>query len=467
MALWVNIPIVSPSTGRRAALYTAGLCCLILATIMNERLRALASVLYLRLPDYAKKPVVEQARLRAQLTSALNTAVQPLPSQQRLVLEASDGLLAIVLDSPAAALHIAEQCLAAGRDYGLCVGANHGPVAVANDAEGHAGMVGDGIAAAASTAGFAAPGQLLMTSSFREALEPDAPDRSRQLRAAGVYADSSLRSHELFEPGPVSGSQGWRYLLPSLIGAFVLLGLGYLLRGQLPSLGLLSPPAIVELQVQPAADIYLDGQLIGSTPPLSELKLSAGPHQLELRHGEALPFQTVLDLQAGQRSTLQHRFAPPAIVSFAVNAGAEVFVNGESRGALPALEQLELRAGQYRFELRHPDFPPHVAEVSLEPGQNFVLRHVFAPPAVLSFKVKPAGATVYVDGEVKGNLAEIKQLELPAGRYIIELRHPNYPAAHWTLNLKGGQQAVVKHDFDAVAPAGFMSKFKKALGLSK
>ncbi|MDH4191675.1 MAG: hypothetical protein OEW21_15915, partial [Betaproteobacteria bacterium] len=50
-----------------------------------------ASVVYLRVPEFTRRPVAEQARLRAQLDAVLAVVTTELAPEERVLLEAADG----------------------------------------------------------------------------------------------------------------------------------------------------------------------------------------------------------------------------------------------------------------------------------------------------------------------------------------------------------------------------------------
>src|SRR5262245_53276417 len=115
-----------------------------------------ASVVFLRIQDFARRPASEQARLRAQLDAVVAITVAELPAERRVVLDASDGAAVIVMHDPRGALRLAERALtAATAGLPLCAGLNHGTLKTAGK-KGNEGMTGDGIAVAASIAQFTA-----------------------------------------------------------------------------------------------------------------------------------------------------------------------------------------------------------------------------------------------------------------------------------------------------------------------
>jgi hypothetical protein len=158
----------------------------------------LASVVFLKIQEFDRRPASEQARLRAQLEAVVAVTTAELPPSSRVVLDASDGVAVVVLRDPTGALRLAERALtAAVAGLPLSAGINHGAVRVLGSGKGEA-MVGDGIAVAASVAAFAPGAHLRVSRSFRDALADAEPGIESSLIPKGASTDASLRSHELF-----------------------------------------------------------------------------------------------------------------------------------------------------------------------------------------------------------------------------------------------------------------------------
>jgi serine/threonine-protein kinase len=66
----------------------------------------------------------------------------------------------------------------------------------------------------------------------------------------------------------------------------------------------------VQLAISPWGLVEVDGVAAGAAPPLSQLTLSEGAHQVTVRNDEFPPFTTTLQVQADKPVTLRHRFAP-------------------------------------------------------------------------------------------------------------------------------------------------------------
>jgi hypothetical protein len=191
----------------------------------------LASVVFLKIQEFARRPVQEQARLRAQLEAVVAVSSAELALASRIVLDAADGAAIVVLGDPRGALHLAGRALAAtAAGLPLCIGVNHGAVQMAS-ARDDDGMIGDGIAVAASVAEFASPARLLMTRSFRDAMADAAPGLESGLFPAGVFTDAGLRTHELFSPdGRVAERRRTRFFALAVAAVIGLVGAGVAAR---------------------------------------------------------------------------------------------------------------------------------------------------------------------------------------------------------------------------------------------
>ena len=200
-----------------------------------------ASVVFLRIQDFARRPASEQARLRAQLEAVVAVTAAELAPERRLVLDASDGAAIVVLRDPRGALRLAERALeAATAGLPLCAGLNHGTLKTAGK-KGNEGMAGDGVAVAASIAQFTAPGRLFASRAFRDALADAEPGLEATLVSAGTFNDPGLRTHELYKADAHAvRRRSRRYALMGVLIAVALIGGGVFerisTRGDVPAI---------------------------------------------------------------------------------------------------------------------------------------------------------------------------------------------------------------------------------------
>jgi class 3 adenylate cyclase len=184
-----------------------------------------ATVVFLRIPEFSRRPATEQARLRAQLESALAVAIADMSQASRIVLDAADGMVLAVLGDPRAALRVTQRTLAASA-AGLPLGAGitHGAVRPAGE---NGGLLGDGIAVAAGISALAGPSKVLLTKEFRDALADAAPGAEAALVRAGTHTDASLRAHQLYHgDGRAARARGRRYAIAGVLLAAGLIGAG-------------------------------------------------------------------------------------------------------------------------------------------------------------------------------------------------------------------------------------------------
>ncbi|HKW39498.1 MAG TPA: hypothetical protein VJO54_16990 [Burkholderiales bacterium] len=185
---------------------------------------SLASVVFLKIHEFARRPAQEQARLRAQLEAVIAVTTADLAPAGWIALDAADGVAIAVLADPVGALRLAQRSLtAAAAGLPLCVGVNHGAVQVTSGSRGPDGMTGDGISVAASVAEFASSMRVLISRSFRDALAEAAPALDSGLSPAGMFTDAGLRTHELFFPDKSAAGRRQRRLVAAGVAAAVAL----------------------------------------------------------------------------------------------------------------------------------------------------------------------------------------------------------------------------------------------------
>ena len=255
--------------------------------------------------------MAEQARLRAQLEAALAVALLGTDSRKRIILDAPDGVAIAVLDAPGVALDIADRwrsVYSAGVPVAIAI--NHGAVRMAPDESGQQGMIGDAVGTAAAIAHFAGPSRLFVSRSFREALAESQPSRAVCLRPAGVYTDANVRTHELFAPDPGAIFRRRKVIAAVGVAAMVAVAAAiFAFRAAIHQEFRGNDPAILAFEISPEGDVLVDRVPRGKSPPLKELLLDPGPHNVEVRRKNYPPFRTYVDLEAGRRTSVEIAFA--------------------------------------------------------------------------------------------------------------------------------------------------------------
>jgi len=266
------------------------------------------SALGITLKDFSRQPVARQARSKAALDSLIEAALASFSADGRVILDAPDGAVIVGLQSPEEVLGLAErvQNLAAP-DLPVCLGVNYGPVGVAAGQGQTDALFGDGIAAALTLANAATPGHFLISRSFQEKLEASGSGRASEITPLGTHTDANVRTHELFAlDSRLGASRRRRFFILSAICVAGIVAAGFAARGV--RLELQTRPATVHLQIKPRGEIRVDGELKGSSPPLTQIEVSPGAHVIEVRNPGFRPLKMSVNLKPEENITVAHTF---------------------------------------------------------------------------------------------------------------------------------------------------------------
>jgi eukaryotic-like serine/threonine-protein kinase len=79
---------------------------------------------------------------------------------------------------------------------------------------------------------------------------------------------------------------------------------------QIAAAAALMPPAVgtVKMAISPWGQVEVDGAPSGASPPLTELKLSEGRHQIVVRNGDFAPYSASVNVVGGQVVSLRYKF---------------------------------------------------------------------------------------------------------------------------------------------------------------
>jgi class 3 adenylate cyclase len=326
-----------------------------------------ASVVVLRLADFGRKPVTEQARLKGELETLATKAIEPLAAPDRIVLEAPDALAVVVLARPQAALELAERCEAAAGELPLCVGVNHGPVRQANDPLRGPGIVGDGVATGMVLANAATPGRMLASRPFHEALEASSSRRAADLTAAGELTDASVRRHEIYTLKPkVARPRDRRALVILALGSAAILGLPFLARRFPEGPDLRGAPA-------PRAPVAPAPPKVAATEPAAQPE----PPKVEAPRAEAPRAEEPKHAPAPKPKPAAPK---PASIHFQIKPEGFVYIDGVAKGRTPPLTRIEINPGKHSIEVRHAEYPPLKLRVNLGRAEEMTVTHSFVAP---------------------------------------------------------------------------------------
>jgi len=270
-----------------------------------------ANVAFFRIPQFDGRPVADQAALKEGLERRVREALAPLRVEDRVVLDAEDGVAVILFDEPSRALALARSFNKPGEEP-VQVGLNHGPLALSGEGAEQR-VFGDGLTSAAAAARFAQAERLLVTREFARSLERRDPATAAQLADAGDFTDTRVRQRSFYTPEPRLASAYRRKMLAyAIFGSLAIVSLGWVGREAAKRL-FPPPPAILKLNVKPRGEVYVDGVFRGRIPPLTQVEVTAGIRNIEIRNPGFAPYQVTLELKPGDQIPIAHTFVrPPA-----------------------------------------------------------------------------------------------------------------------------------------------------------
>ena len=183
--------------------------------------------------------------------------------------------------------------------------------------------------------------------------------------------------------------------------------------------------AEVEVSSVPEGEVSVDNQSMGRTP--LKLKLLAGTHDLRIQAPGHKPWQRQLPVTAGEPLKLNDIRLPLADGQLKVSstpAGATIMIGERYVGQTPLT--LELAPNQeHLIRISKTGYAKTEQTVAIGPNErkNISVR-LKAQKGMITFKVQPQGATLWVNGRNMGPVPE--RLNLPAVPHDLEFRLKRY-----------------------------------------
>jgi len=119
------------------------------------------------------------------------------------------------------------------------------------------------------------------------------------------------------------------------------------------------------------------------------------------------------------------------------------------RGTGEAVEDL---SGGYAEAEAPPPPPDRDVRAEAEPRDERAPEPAYdreaSGPGHLRFDVRPDDASIYVDGEFRGPARRLRELQVPAGRHLIEVVRPGYRTFSREVEVKPGRTEDVGIDMD-------------------
>ena len=132
---------------------------------------------------------------------------------------------------------------------------------------------------------------------------------------------------------------------------------------------------LIDIYVEPEAEIHIDGRWRASTDRFGPVEISAGPHDITLRQRDFREYTERIVIRKGELS--RRRIELQRItgsLDFRTIAGASLFVNGKYHGTTPLQTPILLPAGKYLVELKKHGYLTWTGEVDIPSNETLSLK---------------------------------------------------------------------------------------------
>lgn len=203
------------------------------------------------------------------------------------------------------------------------------------------------------------------------------------------------------------------------------------------------------------AKVFVDGSYVGDSPQ-SLQNILQGKHKVRLELDGYEPYEQEVQVAGREEysvnATLLEKYARIRLDTDP--SGAEVFLNGESRGKAPVVLG-KLHEGEYTIKVTKREFPEIERKVTLKKGEDLDLKIPFEKlVGILQVITIPAGAGVYVDGELKGTTVAVPNVaysaplfvrDIPQGSRLVKILKPGYAEVNSLISMKADQTVTLSN----------------------
>jgi formylglycine-generating enzyme required for sulfatase activity len=207
-----------------------------------------------------------------------------------------------------------------------------------------------------------------------------------------------------------------------------------------PAFGHIAVPATGDLA---GATIYIDNEMVGQTP-VTSAALASGPHTVMAVKPLYQSKEQTVTVTDGQTLTVQPTMSADfATVTLTVDNNAEIYVNGERKGA--GSWSGNLASGEYVMETRLANHRASTTTKRISPEQRTQTFHLDAPIPIygsLNVATTPAMADVYIDNQLAGQTPLFLQQYL-VGNHSVRVSKANYGDYQTSVTIQEGRTAEV------------------------
>jgi uncharacterized protein (TIGR02145 family) len=174
----------------------------------------------------------------------------------------------------------------------------------------------------------------------------------------------------------------------------------------------------VTVKTNPEADIFIDNSKAAEGSWSG--RLVSGIHTFEAQKEKHHPDKQKIELKVGDNETIELKPQPKTGTLKIVTEpfDAAIYLNGKKYGTTPNTIE-DLLIGNYTLQLKKASYGTVTKELELEEGQTMNIEEQLPAGKEITLSSRPAGAKVYVDGELQGKTPQ--KLTLSFGEHQVKL----------------------------------------------
>ena len=183
------------------------------------------------------------------------------------------------------------------------------------------------------------------------------------------------------------------------------------------------------------ADIYVNGTLMGTGTWTGQL--DAAMYQVEVKRDGYSTRMISFSLEPQEEKTISLPLPQPIYATISVTSqpnGATVYIDGVEVGTTPLIKG-EILTGHRKLELRKKDYRTFTMEVEIFEGELNSFSGELIDEFTLTINTEPAGASVSLNGEQKGETPYTT--EMKSGDYLLRITKPGYIPYKKNVHLGG------------------------------
>jgi eukaryotic-like serine/threonine-protein kinase len=193
------------------------------------------------------------------------------------------------------------------------------------------------------------------------------------------------------------------------------------------------------------AEVQVEGKLLGRTPVSTTLPTGTRTVRISMPGFQDRFEKVQMDepREYAVEATLERILKQAVLKVESTPAGAEVFIDGTSKGNTPL--ELNIQPGDPIVSVEHPNYERWQDKVHVAEGRDVPIRITLKPVSKESFLAlssDPSKARVFLDGVEKGNTP--LKLKLPAGNYNVQMKLKNYKDWETQVQLAEAQEYPLK-----------------------